>query len=106
MEKRDGSRKRKLSIIDKISCHDTSKCDDFARNLLGDRLTVNGLRKKHKGDDEFVRAVFDSWLSRDDDDEDEDSMECSWESLVQCAEDSGLDGVFVKQLRDNVPRRQ
>ena len=104
MEKRDGSRKRKLSIIDKISCHDKSKCDDFARNLLGDRLTVNGLRKKHKGDDEFVRAVFDSWLSRDDDDEDEESMECRWESLVQCAKDSDLDGEFVKQLRDNVPR--
>ena len=103
MKKRDGFRK-KLRIIDKISSHVTSKCDDFAYNLLGDRLTVNGLRKKHKDDEGFVQAVFDSWLSRDDDDEDEDSMECSWESLVQCAEDSGLDGVFVKQLRDNVPR--
>ena len=104
MKKRDGSRK-KLRIIDEISSHDTSQCDDFAHNLLGDRLTVRRLRKKHKDDDEFVRAVFDSWLGRDDDDEDEDSTECSWESLVHCAEDSGLDGVFVKQLRDNVPRR-
>ena len=64
------------------------------------------LRKRKLDDDEFVRAVFDSWLGRDDDDKDEDSMECSWESLVQCAEVSGLDGVFVKQLRDNVPRRK
>ena len=105
MKKKDGSRK-KLRIIDEISSHDTSKCDDFAHNLLNDRLTVRRLRKKHKGDEEFVRAVFDSWLGRDDDEEDEDSLECSWESLVQCAEDSGLDGVFVKLLRDSVPRRK
>ena len=92
MPRRDGSRK-KLSIIAGISAHSTSECDGFAHNLLNNRLTVKSLRKEHKLDDKgFVQAVFDSWLGRDDDDEDEDSMECSWESLVQCAEESGLHG--------------
>ena len=105
MKKRDGSSK-KLRIIDEISSHDTSRCDDFAHKLLNDRLTVRRLRKKQKDDDEFMRAVFYSWLSRDD--ADEESRECSWESLIQCAEDLGLDRIsmYVKQLRDNVHRRE
>ena len=61
MKKRDGSSK-KLRIIDENSSHDTSQCDDFAHKLLNDRLTVRRLQKKHKDDNEFVRAVFYSWL--------------------------------------------
>ena len=108
MKRRDGTR-GKFRIIDWITTHEPTVCKDFAYKLLIDELTVRKLQMKHKDNkdsEEFVRAVFEKWLSRDDDDEDEMSQPCTWESLVQCAEDSGFDGTFIKLLRDNVPRRK
>ena len=103
MQKRDGS-KGKLKIIKWITSHKPTQCDDFANKLLVDKLPVKELRKKHQGDDEFVRAVLKRWISRDDDDEDEESVECTWEALVSCCQEADLDGDFVKLLRDNVPK--
>ena len=103
MQKRDGS-KGKLRIIDWITSHELTRCVDFARKLLVDELSVKQLRKKHQCENEFVRAVLERWISRDDDNEDEESLECTWEALVGCCHDAGLDGVFVKLLRDNVPK--
>ena len=101
MKRRDGSGK-KLKIIDWITAHDSSQCDDFGHKLLDDTLAMKKLRRDHKDDnDQFIRAVLRKWLSRDDDEE-EGSLPCTWESLVECAEDADLDGVFVKLLRDNV----
>ena len=105
MKGRDGTR-GKFCIIEWITTHEPTVCKDFACKLLIDELTVRRLHMKHKDNKEFVRAVFEKWLSRDDDDEDEVSQPCTWESLVQCAEDSGLDGTFIKLLRDNVLRRK
>ena len=105
MKRRDGAR-GKFRIIEWITTHEPTVCKDFAYKLLFDELTVRKLQMKHKDSEEFVRAVFEKWLSRDDDDEDEMSQPCTWESLVKCAEDSGLDGMFLKLLRDNVPRRK
>lgn len=102
MEKRNGSGKH-LKIIEWIASHDSTQCDDFAHKLFKDRLTVKKLRKKSGNDDEFVRAVFDKWLSIDDDNV-EDWLPCTWKALVQCAEEANLDGEFVMLLRDNVPR--
>ena len=101
MKRNDGSDK-KLKIIDWITSHDSSQCDDFGHKLLDDTLAMKKLRKKHKDDDDkFIRAVLEMWLSRDDDVE-EGSLPCTWESLVQCADEADLDGEFVKLLRDNV----
>ena len=105
MTRRDGTR-GKFRIIDWITSHESTVCKDFAYKLLIDELTVRKLQMKHKDSEEFVRAVFEKWLSRDDDDEDEMSQPCTWESLIQCAEDSGLDGTFIKLLGGNVPRRK
>ena len=95
MKMRDGS-KKKLKIMEWISSHKSTQCLDFAHKLLNDRLSVKKLRKEHsEDDDEFVRAVLDKWLSRDDD--------SNWDTLVQCVDESGLDGEFLRLLKDNVP---
>ena len=102
MQKRDGS-KGKLRIIEWITSHEPTQCDDFAHKLLVDKLSVKKLHTKHQNDkDEFVRGVLKRWISRDDGDEDEESVECTWEALVSCCQEAGLDGDFVKLLRDNV----
>ena len=104
MKKRDGS-KGKLRIIEWITAHKPAQCVDFAHQLLVDKLSVKKLHMKHENDkDEFVRAVLERWISRDDDDEDEESVECTWEALVSCCQEADLDGDFVKLLRDNVPK--
>ena len=102
MNRRDES-DEKLRIIKQITAHDFTTCYDFGYVLLNDSLAMKKLRKDHKDDnDEFIRAVLEMWLSRDDDDK-KGSLPCTWGSLIQCAEDAELDGVFVKRLRDNVP---
>ena len=104
MQKRDGS-KGKLRIIKWITSHEPTQCDDFANKLVVDKLSVKEIRVMYQNDKEkFVRAVLERCISRDDDDEDEESLECTWETLVGCCQDAGLDGVFVKLLRDNVPK--
>ena len=93
---------KELRIIDSIAAHDSTTCEDFGYVLLDDRLAMKKLKKDHKNDDEkFIRAVLKEWLDRDDD-EKEGSLPCTWESLVKCAKDAGLDGVFVQLLRNNV----
>ena len=92
MKRRDGSDEN-LEIIDWVAAHDSSQCDDFGHKLLKDKLAMKKLRKKHKDDDDkFIRAILEKWLSRDG----------TWEVLVQCADEAGLDGDFVKLLRNNV----
>ena len=105
MKRRDGTR-GKFRIIEWITTHEPTVCKDFAYKLLIDELTVRKLQMKHKDSEEFVRTVFEKWLSRDDDDEDEILQPCTWESLIQCAKVSGLDGMFLILLRDNAPRRK
>ena len=101
IKRRDGSDKD-LEILDWITAHDSNQCDNFGHKLLKDRLAMKKLRKEHKDDDDkFIRAVLKKWLSRDDDDK-KGSLPCTWEALVQCAQKAGLDGEFVKLLRDNV----
>ena len=101
MRKKDGS-KGKLRIIEWIASHEQTHSVDFAHKLLVDKLSVEDLRKKHQDEDEFIRAVLERWISRDDYDEDKESLECTWEALIQCCQDAGLNGDFVKLLRDSV----
>ena len=101
MKRRDGSDEN-LEIVRWIASHDSSQCDDFGHKLLQSKLPMKELRKEHKDDDDkFIRGVLKKWLSRDDDDK-KGSLPCTWESLVKCADEAGLDGEFVKLLRDNV----
>ena len=103
MKKRDGAR-GKLKIIGWITAHELTQCVDFAHKLLIDPMTVKKLRTDHKDDkEEFVRAVLREWINRDDDDEDEESLPCTWEALITCSRDANLDGEFVRLLRDNLP---
>ena len=102
MQKRDGS-KGKLMIIEWITAHKLTKCVDFAHMLLVDPLPVKKLSTEHEENkEEFVRAVLQKWISRNDDNESEESLPCTWDALVKCCEDANLDGVFVKLLRDNI----
>ena len=104
MQKRDGS-KGKLTIIEWITAHKPAQCVDFAHKLLVDKLSVKKLHMKHENNmDNFVRAVLERWISRDDGNEDEESLECTWEALIGCCDGASLDGDFVKLLRDNVPK--
>ena len=104
MKKRDGS-KGNFRIIEWITSHKPAQCEDFAHKLLVDRPTVRKLHRKHQDEDDFVRAVLQKWLDRDDDDdEDEKSLPCTWEALITCSRDASLDGEFVKLLRDNTPK--
>ena len=91
MKRRDGSDEN-LEIINWITAHDSSQCDDFGHKLLKDKLAMKRLRKNNKDDDKFIRAVLENWLSRDG----------TWKVLVQCADEAGLDGDFVKLLINNV----
>ena len=108
LKKKNG---KKLQIIREITSHTSAQCDDFVQMLLSDSLTVRELHKKHKkhdrddksNDDEFVRAALRRWIDRDDDDEEEKSKPCTWEALIQCVDDAGLDRNLVKDLRNNVP---
>ena len=103
MQKRDGS-KGKLRIIEWITAHESTQCVDFAHKLLVDALPVKTLSTKYKErKEEFVRAVLQKWLDRDDDDENEESIPCTWDALVRCCEDANLDGIFIKLLRSNIP---
>ena len=93
-----------LEIIRWITSHDSHQCSDFAHKLLRDRVTVRELSKKHKNDDEaFVRAVLDKWLSGDGARK-KRSVPCTWEALIQCVEESVLDGELVIAMRDNIPK--
>ena len=104
MQKTDGS-KGKLKIIEWITAHKLTQCVDFAHKLLVDALPVKQLSTKHEENkEEFVRAVLQKWLDRNDNDESEESLPCTWDALVKCCEDANLDGVFVKLLRDNTPK--
>ena len=105
MQKRDGSKGKPVKIIEWITAHELTQCVDFANKLVVDPLTVKKLTTKHKENkEEFVRAVLQNWLARNDDDEYEESLPCTWDALVKCCEDANLDGVFVKLLRDNIPK--
>ena len=101
MKRRDGS-EEKMKIIEWITSHASTKCTDFAHILLNERRTVRQLQHEYSNKDEFVRAVLDKWLSRDDDSK-EGSLPCTWDTLVQCVDESGLDGEFLKLLKDNIP---
>ena len=104
MQKRDCS-KGKLRIIEWIASHELTQCVDFANKLLVDPLPVKKLTTEHKENKEqFVRAVLQNWLARNDDDESEESLPCKWDALVKCCEDANFDGVFIKLLRDNIPK--
>ena len=104
MKWRDGSG-RQLRIIDEITSHKSTQCRDFAHTLLNNRSTVSKLQNKTGADvDEFIRAVLEKWLDRDDDNEYEDSVPCTWENLMKCVHDAGLRGELVKLIRDNIPR--
>ena len=103
MSKREDSTE-KLEIIEWITAHESTKCVDFAYTLLP-ALPVKKLRTKH-GDnkEEFVRAVLQRWIDRDDDDKSDKSPPCTWNALVKCCEDAKLDGMFVNLLRDYIPK--
>ena len=102
MKRRDGS-EEKLEIIRWITSHTSTKCDDFAHKLLNNKLTVRELRKEYSKDDEFVQAVLNKWVSRDDDSTEISPLPCTWDILVQCVDESDLDGDFLKLLKYNVP---
>ena len=54
--------------MSKIASYGTTACEDLATLLLQDGHTVRKLRREAKDDEEvFVRRVFNSWLSQDDD---------------------------------------
>ena len=103
MSKRDDSTE-KLEIIEWITAHELTKCVDFAHTLLP-ALPVKKLRTEHKNNkEEFVRAVLQKWIDRDDDDKSNKSPPCTWATLVKCCEDAKLDGMFVNLLRDYIPK--
>ena len=90
----------KLEIITEIAASSSIKCMKFAQLLLRD-TAVKRIEKETKGDDDaFVYKVFQDWVSRNDDDKDDPAVPRTWESLVECIEGAGLDGVLVKAVRD------
>ena len=89
-----------LRIIDFITSYDQCKCNDFAQILLGDYVRVRKHQNDSKGSkDMFVREVLRDWLSRDDDTVDR-TVPRTWNDFAECLEKSGLDGVFVKAIKD------
>lgn len=94
--KKDGS---SLRIIDQISASEQHLCDDFAHLLLKDGVLVHKLQTKYEGNkDGFVREVFRTWLSQDDDTH--ELVPCTWKDLAECIAHSNLDGALAKAIRD------
>ena len=91
----------KLEIISEIAASTYVQCINFAELLLRD-TAVKKIQRESKGDDDaFIYKIFENWLSRNDDDTDDLAVSRTWEALVQCMEDAGLDGVLVKAVRDH-----
>ena len=99
VRKKDGSR---LNIMFEITSYGPTASEDLATLLLGDDSVVKKLRLECKDDnDAFVRKVFDTWLSQDDDDSTRSTAPCTWEELCLCVEDTpGLPGSLVKGIRN------
>ena len=98
---KDGS---KLNIMPEIISYGVTASEDLATLLLGDDSVVRRLHLECKDDnDAFVRKVFDTWLSQDDNDSTHSIAPCTWEQLCCCVEDTpGLPGSLVKAIRDQL----
>ena len=53
MKRRDGT-KGKFCIIDWVTSHEPTVCEDFAYKLRIDELAVRKLQMKHKDSEEFL----------------------------------------------------
>ena len=57
-----------------------------------------------KEKDGFVRKVLKDWLSRNNDDDHNDSaVPRTWAALADCITDAGLPGKLAKVIRDTFP---
>ena len=89
--------------MSEITSHGATASEDLATLLLGDDSVVRKLHLECKDDnDAFVRKVFDTWLSQDDNDSTRSTAPCTWEELCCCVEDTpDLSGSLVKTIRDH-----
>ena len=92
-----------LRIIKQLTACEFSTCEDFAQMLLQNEISVKSIKAKNKkNQDDFVRAVFRNWLSRDDDNRDDPAFPRTWLALAFCLEDTDDEelGTLVKAIRD------
>ena len=101
MKKRDGS-DEKLRIIGWITSHKPEKCVDFAHLLLSEQPAKKLCTDHGNNKEEFVRAVLQKWIDRDDDDKSDKSLPCTWGALVKCSENAKFDESFISLLRNYV----
>lgn len=91
-----------LRVIKRLSACDFATCEDFAQMLLKDPTSVKYIRSRNRDVDSFVRAVFNNWLSRNDDDRLDPAYPRTWLALAYCLEytDEVELGELVKAIRD------
>ena len=90
--------KDKLHIVNFIALHTDYHVNEFAHLLLRDHAEVKELRKQSRDKNEFVCAVFKTWISTTRG----PAVPCMWESLVKCMRSADLDGPMVQTIRSNV----
>ena len=86
------------NIAESIALHSPVQCDNFANLLLRDRLLVKDVRRKNPGNDSlsFVQAVLEKWICKSG-----SAVPCTWENLIECMKDAGLDGYMVQLISEN-----
>ena len=60
------------------------------------KLIKNGISDPGK----FVRAIFEQWLEKNDDDKNDLAPPRTWGSLADCIESADLPGALAKAIRD------
>ena len=86
-----------LRISDIIASNTGATCDKFAHVLLNHPVAVQTLKSENKsGKEEYILAVLRSWLYSTTG----PAKPCSWENLLVCMEQAGVDGYSIKQIRD------
>ena len=78
----------------------SKKAEDLAEILLHDSTSVRLIKNDNSDPGLFVRAVFQEWLEKDDDDKNDPASPRTWGSLADCIEIADLPGALAKAIRD------
>ena len=76
------------------------KAGDLAEFLLNDPTSVKLIKNDISVPGKFVRAIFEQWLEKNDDDKNDLAPPRTWGSLADCIESADLPGALAKAIRD------
>ena len=93
-----GETKQYVRVFKEIEA--SKKAEDLAEILLHDSTSVRLIKDNNSDPGLFVRAVFQEWLEKNDDDKTDPASPRTWGSLADCIEIADLPGALAKAIRD------